>query len=78
MMRRKFRAKCLFRALGRLVMANTYWLIEGIDEYQGVEDVKRRVEQAVRGKAKKKELLNINVITRNINILVSLNSSSHY
>lgn len=60
-MKRKFRAKCLFRALGRLVMANTYWLIEGIDDYQG-DDVKRRVEQAVRGKTKqKKQLLNINV-----------------
>ncbi|XP_073965373.1 uncharacterized protein [Choristoneura fumiferana] len=59
-MRRKFHAKCLFRALGRLVMSNTYWLIEGIDQYVGVEDVKRRVEQAVRAKAKKKQLLNIN------------------
>lgn len=60
-MRRKFRAKCLFRALGRMVMANAYWLIEGIDEYEGLEDVKRRVEQAVRGKSKKKQLLSINV-----------------
>ncbi|XP_028158072.1 protein phosphatase 2C and cyclic nucleotide-binding/kinase domain-containing protein-like isoform X2 [Ostrinia furnacalis] len=59
-MKRKFRAKCLFRALGRLVMANTYWLAEAVDHYEGVEDVKRRVEQAVRGKAKKKQLLNIN------------------
>ncbi|XP_053600462.1 uncharacterized protein LOC128669576 isoform X2 [Plodia interpunctella] len=58
-MRKKFKAKCQFRALGRLVMANTYWLIEAIDQYEGVEDVKRRVEQAVRGKAKKKQLLNI-------------------
>ncbi|XP_072941803.1 uncharacterized protein [Epargyreus clarus] len=59
-MRRKFRAKCLFRALGRLAMANTYWLIEASDHYEGVENVKRRVEQAVRGKAKKKQLLGIN------------------
>ncbi|RVE49512.1 hypothetical protein evm_005853 [Chilo suppressalis] len=59
LMRRKFHAKCLFRALGRLVMANTYWLIEAVDHYEGVEDVKRRVEQAVRGKAKKKQLLSI-------------------
>ncbi|KOB68201.1 Uncharacterized protein OBRU01_16453, partial [Operophtera brumata] len=44
--RKKFHAKCLFRALGRLVMDNAYWLIEGIDEYEGVEDVKRRVQQA--------------------------------
>ncbi|XP_034825335.1 uncharacterized protein [Maniola hyperantus] len=58
-MKKKFRAKCLFRALGRLVMANAYWLIEGIDQYEGTEDVKRRVEQAVRGKAKKKQLLSI-------------------
>ncbi|XP_026748244.1 uncharacterized protein LOC113509140 isoform X2 [Galleria mellonella] len=57
--RQKFRAKCLFRALGRFVMANTYWLIEAVDHYEGVEDVKRRVEQAVRGKAKKKQLLTV-------------------
>ncbi|XP_014355549.2 uncharacterized protein LOC106708529 [Papilio machaon] len=60
LMKRKFRAKCLFRALGRMVMANVYWLIEAIDEYEGLEDVKRRVEQAVRGKSKKKQLLSIN------------------
>lgn len=60
-MRRKFRAKCLFRALGRLVMANAYWLIEGVDHYEGIDDVRRRVEQAVRGKAKKKQLLSVNV-----------------
>ncbi|XP_060800846.1 uncharacterized protein LOC106131076 isoform X1 [Amyelois transitella] len=59
LMRKKFKAKCQFRALGRLVMANTYWLIEAVDHYEGVEDVKRRVEQAVRGKAKKKQLLTI-------------------
>lgn len=59
-MRRKFRAKCLFRSLGRLVLANVYWLIEGVDQYEGLDNVKRRVEQAVRGK-KKKQLLNINV-----------------
>ena len=59
-MKRKFRAKCLFRALGRLVLANAYWLIEGVDQYEGLDNVKRRVEQAVRGK-KKKQLLNINV-----------------
>ncbi|CAH2092055.1 unnamed protein product [Euphydryas editha] len=59
-MKRKFRAKCLFRALGRLVMANAYWLIEGVDHYEGLDDVRRRVEQAVRGKAKKKQLLSIN------------------
>ncbi|CAG4940976.1 unnamed protein product [Colias eurytheme] len=58
-MKRKHRAKCLFRALGRLVMANAYWLIEAVDHYEGLDDVKRRVEQAVRGKAKKKQLLNI-------------------
>ncbi|XP_063374628.1 uncharacterized protein LOC134662356 [Cydia amplana] len=59
-MRIKFRAKCQFRALGRLVLENRYWLIEGVDEYEGLDDVKRRVEQAVRGKHKKKQLLNIN------------------
>ncbi|XP_047989267.1 uncharacterized protein LOC125228654 [Leguminivora glycinivorella] len=59
-MRKKFRAKCQFRALGRLVLENRYWLIEGVDEYEGLDDVKRRVEQAVRGKHKKKQLLNIN------------------
>ncbi|CAK1578445.1 unnamed protein product [Parnassius mnemosyne] len=59
-MRRKFRAKCLFRALGRLVMANAYWLIEAVEHYEGIDNVKRRVEQAVRAKAKKKQLLNIN------------------
>ncbi|XP_047023338.1 uncharacterized protein LOC124632522 isoform X1 [Helicoverpa zea] len=59
-MRRKFRAKCRFKAVGRMVMANCYWLIEAADQYEGVEDVKRRVAQAVRGKAKKKRLLNIN------------------
>ncbi|CAH0628815.1 unnamed protein product [Chrysodeixis includens] len=58
-MRRKFRAKCRFRAIGRLAMANTYWLIEAAEQYEGVEDVKRRVAQAVRGKAKKKRLLAI-------------------
>ncbi|XP_059061987.1 uncharacterized protein LOC131854834 [Achroia grisella] len=58
-MRRKFRAKCLFRALGRLAMANIYWLIEDVDHYEGVDDVRRRVEQAVRGKAKKKHLLTV-------------------
>lgn len=67
-MRRKFHAKCLFRALGRMVMANTYWLIEGVDQYEGVEDVKRRVQQAVRGKAKKKQLLTITVNTYNLSI----------
>ncbi|KAJ8727038.1 hypothetical protein PYW08_015435 [Mythimna loreyi] len=59
LMRRKFRAKCRFRALGRMVMANTYWMIEAAEHYEGVEDVKRRVAQAVRGKAKKKRLLTI-------------------
>ncbi|XP_050342223.1 uncharacterized protein LOC126768255 isoform X1 [Nymphalis io] len=59
-MKRKFRAKCLFRALGRLVMTNAYWLIEGVDHYEGLDDVRRRVEQAVRGKTKKKQLLSIN------------------
>lgn len=68
-MKRKFRAKCLFRALGRLVMSNTYWLIEAIDEYEGLDDVKRRVQQAVRGKAKKKQLLTIHVSIYN-NLLI--------
>ncbi|XP_063374981.1 uncharacterized protein LOC134662639 [Cydia amplana] len=58
-MRRKFRAKCLFRALGRLVLANRYWLIEGVDEYKGVDDVKRRVTQVIRTKQLKKRLLDI-------------------
>lgn len=44
-----------------MVMANTYWLIEAAEQYEGVEDVKRRVAQAVRGKAKKKRLLSITV-----------------
>lgn len=60
-MKRKFKAKCRFRALARMVMANTYWLIEAAEQYEGVEDVKRRVAQAVRGKAKKKRLLSITV-----------------
>ncbi|KAJ2950588.1 hypothetical protein O0L34_g8839 [Tuta absoluta] len=60
LMRRKFRAKCLFRRIGRLCMENVFWLQEDIDEYIGVEDVKRRVEQAVRGTPKlKKQLLSI-------------------
>ncbi|CAH1635240.1 unnamed protein product [Spodoptera littoralis] len=59
-MRRKFRAKCRFRAIARMVLANCYWMIEAAEQYEGVEDVKRRVAQAVRGKAKKKQLLTIN------------------
>ncbi|GBP03792.1 Rap guanine nucleotide exchange factor 4 [Eumeta japonica] len=62
-MKRKFRAKCLFRALGRMVMANAYWLIEDVDEYVGVDDVKRRVEQAVQKKPKVQHLLSIRQIT---------------
>ncbi|XP_061705824.1 uncharacterized protein LOC133516848 [Cydia pomonella] len=58
-MRKKFRAKCQFRALGRLVLANRYWLIEGVDEYQGVDDVQRRVTQVIRTKQLKKRLLDI-------------------
>ncbi|CAH0669114.1 unnamed protein product [Spodoptera exigua] len=58
-MKRKFRAKCRFRAVARMVMANYYWMIEAAEQYEGVEDVKRRVAQAVRGKAKKKRLLAI-------------------
>ncbi|XP_075972420.1 uncharacterized protein LOC142974145 [Anticarsia gemmatalis] len=57
--RKKFLYKCRFRAIGRMVMANTYWMIEAAEQYEGVEDVKRRVAQAVRGKTKKKQLLNI-------------------
>lgn len=60
-MHRKFLAKCRFRALIRMVMVNTYWMIEAAEQYEGVEDVKRRVAQAVRGKAKKKRLLTITV-----------------
>ncbi|XP_049864907.1 uncharacterized protein LOC126366048 isoform X2 [Pectinophora gossypiella] len=41
-------------------MANVYWLIESVEQYEGVEDVKRRVEQAVRGKVKQKQLLSVN------------------
>ncbi|KAI5641125.1 cyclic nucleotide-binding domain-containing protein [Phthorimaea operculella] len=61
LMRRKFRAKCLFHRIGRLCMENVFWLQEDIDEYKGVEDVKRRVEQAIRGKgkAKAKKMLSI-------------------
>ncbi|XP_050672669.1 uncharacterized protein LOC126970636 isoform X2 [Leptidea sinapis] len=59
LMKRKFRAKCLFRALGRLVMANAHWMIEAVDHYEGLDNVKRRVEQAVRGKARKKQLLGV-------------------
>ncbi|XP_063530768.1 uncharacterized protein LOC134741801 [Cydia strobilella] len=58
-MRKKFRAKCQFRALGRLVLVNRYWLIEGVDEYKGVDDVKRRVTQVIRTKQLKKRLLDI-------------------
>ncbi|XP_028039168.1 uncharacterized protein LOC114249711 [Bombyx mandarina] len=60
LMKKKFRAKCLFRALGRLVMANAHWLIEDSENYEGLENVKRRVQQAMRGKPKKKQLLSIN------------------
>ncbi|CAH2062838.1 unnamed protein product, partial [Iphiclides podalirius] len=41
-------------------MANSYWLIEAVEHYEGLDNVKRRVEQAVRSKAKKKQLLSIN------------------
>ncbi|CAG5055928.1 unnamed protein product [Parnassius apollo] len=41
-------------------MANAYWLIEAVEHYEGIDNVKRRVEQAVRAKAKKKQLLTIN------------------
>lgn len=41
-------------------MANAYWLIEDVDQYEGVDDVKRRVEQAVRAKGKK-QLLSVKV-----------------
>ncbi|XP_048481143.1 protein phosphatase 2C and cyclic nucleotide-binding/kinase domain-containing protein [Plutella xylostella] len=47
-MLRAFRAKCRFRALVRQARANSYWLMECEDSYDGVDDVKRRVEQAVR------------------------------
>lgn len=43
-------------------MANIYWMIEAGEEYEGVDDVKRRVAQAVRGVTKKKRLLSIMVI----------------
>lgn len=69
-MRKKFLAKCKFKACGRLVMANAYWLIEDVDQYEGVDDVKRRVEQAVRVKGKK-QLLSVKVSEI---LLKSLNS----
>lgn len=59
-MRKKFQAKCRFKACGRLALANAYWLIEDVDQYEGVDDVKRRVEQAVRAKGKK-QLLSVKV-----------------
>ncbi|KAH9632762.1 hypothetical protein HF086_012097 [Spodoptera exigua] len=65
-MKRKFRAKCRFRAVARMVMANYYWMIEAAEQYEGVEDVKRRVAQAVRGKAKKKRLLAITHVKKKL------------
>ncbi|XP_041972647.1 uncharacterized protein LOC121728546 [Aricia agestis] len=59
LMKIKFKAKCQFRALGRLVLANTYWLSEDVDQYEGVDNVKLRVQQAVRSRAKKKQLLSV-------------------
>lgn len=64
-MKRKFRAKCRFRAIGRLVLANVYWMIEDVEHYEGVDDVKRRVEQAVRSKSRKKQLLTVTVSMAN-------------
>ncbi|XP_049875577.1 uncharacterized protein LOC126373462 [Pectinophora gossypiella] len=57
--RKKFLAKCRFKALVRRVIANLYWLAEDEELYEG-DDVKRRVEQAMRAKTRKKTLLNIN------------------
>lgn len=53
MLRDKFRAKCRFRRLVRMVIANFYWLEENILPYQG-DDVQRRVEQALKAKSKRK------------------------
>lgn len=65
-MRQKFRAKCRFRRLVRMVIANLYWLQEDEQLYQG-DDVQRRVEQALKAKSKKKSrsqvLLSIEVST---------------
>ncbi|KAJ2951790.1 hypothetical protein O0L34_g13955 [Tuta absoluta] len=55
LMRRKFLAKCRFRALVRKVMCNLHWLVEDDEVYEG-DNVKRRVEQAMRAKKKAKLL----------------------
>ncbi|XP_075972477.1 uncharacterized protein LOC142974199 [Anticarsia gemmatalis] len=57
-LKRKFRAKCRFKSIVRLALANSYWLIDDeAEHYEGVDNVKRRVAQAVRSKVKKKKKL---------------------
>lgn len=58
--RQKNRAKFRFRALVRAVMANIYWLEESAELYEG-DNVQRRVEQVMKGKHKKKQLLTVAV-----------------
>lgn len=43
-------------------MANIYWLEESADIYEG-DNVQRRVEQVMKGKHKKKQLLSVTVRT---------------
>ncbi|KAI5646335.1 cyclic nucleotide-binding domain-containing protein [Phthorimaea operculella] len=57
-LRKKFLAKCRFRALVRKVMCNLYWLIDDDEVYEG-DNVKKRVEQAMRAKNKKAKLLSL-------------------
>lgn len=44
----------------RAVMANIYWLEESAEVYEG-DNVQRRVEQVMKGKHKKKQLLSVAV-----------------
>lgn len=53
-LQRKFHVKCLFRRIVRLALANAYWLNES-ERYEGVDDVKKRVAQAMRKKKKQKQ-----------------------
>lgn len=55
-LQRKFHVKCLFRRIVRLALANAYWLNES-ERYEGVDDVKKRVAQAMRKKKQKQKTL---------------------
>ncbi|CAB3236146.1 unnamed protein product [Arctia plantaginis] len=55
-LKKKFQAKCLFRRIVRLALANSYWLNES-ERYEGVDDVKKRVAQAMRKKKQTQKTL---------------------